>query len=215
MAARVILVCPSKGKNRPRNEEPATVLFKRPDSRGLKFVMIPSRSGFLLLGETMNPIASNSEAVQILSYPNKPDRIKQLDTFLSDRVKAVLVDHRAEDGLAFVRECRSGRRRYICKSFRVGVDPKYAMQPATAIILERNATGNVAIEEAAKQFELTEREQETVQLLLQGLTSKEIAGRMGISPNTVKAFLRLVMVKIGVSTRSGIVGRIAGLREEA
>jgi DNA-binding CsgD family transcriptional regulator len=30
---------------------------------------------------------------------------------------------------------------------------------------------------------------------------------MGISPNTVKAFLRLVMVKMGVSTRSGIVGR--------
>ena len=51
-------------------------------------------------------------------------------------------------------------------------------------------------------------------MLLQGLTSKEIAVRMGISPNTVKAFLRLVMVKMGVSTRSGIVGRIAGLREE-
>ena len=83
-----------------------------------------------------------------------------------------------------------------------------------AIILERNATGSVVLGEAAKQFELTEREQETVQMLLQGLTSKEIAARMGISPNTVKAFLRLVMVKMGVSTRSGIVGRIAGLREE-
>jgi DNA-binding CsgD family transcriptional regulator len=46
--------------------------------------------------------------------------------------------------------------------------------------------------------------------LLQGLTSKEIAQRMGISPNTVKAFLRLVMVKMGVSTRSGIVGKIVG-----
>jgi len=49
-----------------------------------------------------------------------------------------------------------------------------------------------------------------VEFLLQGLTSKEIANRMGISPNTVKAFLRLVMVKMKVSTRSGIAGKIAG-----
>ena len=33
---------------------------------------------------------------------------------------------------------------------------------------------------------------------------------MHISPNTVKAFLRLVMVKMDVSTRSGIIGKIVG-----
>jgi DNA-binding CsgD family transcriptional regulator len=54
---------------------------------------------------------------------------------------------------------------------------------------------------------LTQREQETVKLLLQGLTSKEIAVRMEISANTVKAFVRLVMIKMGVSTRSGIAGK--------
>jgi len=51
-----------------------------------------------------------------------------------------------------------------------------------------------------------------VEYLLQGLTSKEIAARMNISPNTVKAFLRLVMVKMKVSTRSGIAGKITGPR---
>jgi DNA-binding CsgD family transcriptional regulator len=40
------------------------------------------------------------------------------------------------------------------------------------------------------------------------LTSKEIATRLEISPNTVKAFVRLVMVKMGVTTRSGIVGKL-------
>ena len=43
---------------------------------------------------------------------------------------------------------------------------------------------------------------------MHGFTSKEIAARMKISPNTVKAFLRLIMLKLRVSTRSGIVGRI-------
>jgi len=47
-----------------------------------------------------------------------------------------------------------------------------------------------------------------VQFLREGFTSKEIAQRMNISPNTVKAFIRLVMVKMGASTRSGIVGMI-------
>jgi DNA-binding CsgD family transcriptional regulator len=51
-----------------------------------------------------------------------------------------------------------------------------------------------------------------VEFLLEGFTSKEIAERMKISPNTVKAFIRLVMVKMGVSTRSGIIGKLAGSR---
>jgi DNA-binding CsgD family transcriptional regulator len=68
----------------------------------------------------------------------------------------------------------------------------------------------VKLTEIAERFGLTARERETVQYLLEGLTSKEIAQRMKISPNTVKAFLRLVMVKMGVSTRSGIIGRIVG-----
>jgi DNA-binding NarL/FixJ family response regulator len=53
------------------------------------------------------------------------------------------------------------------------------------------------------------REQETVELLTLGLTSKEIASRMNISPNTVKAFFRMVMTKMAVTTRAGIVGKIA------
>ena len=38
--------------------------------------------------------------------------------------------------------------------------------------------------------------------------SKEIADRMTVSPNTVKAFLRLVMIKMGVSSRSAIMAKI-------
>ncbi len=64
--------------------------------------------------------------------------------------------------------------------------------------------------EISETYGLTAREQETVQFLLEGFTSKEIAQRMMISPNTVKAFIRLVMVKMSVSTRSGIVGKIVG-----
>ena len=78
------------------------------------------------------------------------------------------------------------------------------------VILERQSNEAVTITEISERFGLTAREQETVQFLLEGLTSKEIDQRMKISPNTVKAFIRLVMVKMNVSTRSGIIGRVIG-----
>jgi DNA-binding CsgD family transcriptional regulator len=66
----------------------------------------------------------------------------------------------------------------------------------------------MSISEIAGRYNLSAREQEAVEFLLSGLTSKEIADRMKISPNTMKAFLRVVMIKMGVSTRTGIVGRV-------
>jgi len=68
-------------------------------------------------------------------------------------------------------------------------------------------SGSVRGFPGGQQYNLTSRELQAVELLMDGLRSKEIALRMQISPNTVKAFLRLVMLKMGVSTRSGIVGR--------
>ena len=47
-----------------------------------------------------------------------------------------------------------------------------------------------------------------VKLLLQGLTSKEIAVKMSISPNTVKAFLKLAMAKVGASNRTALIARL-------
>jgi DNA-binding CsgD family transcriptional regulator len=172
--------------------------------------MAPSNNGFLLLDAGLNLIASNDPALQILCFPSEAERIKQPKVFLSDRVRTALVDPRNQERPAFVKEFRSGKRRYICKSFQVDCNGRSPVQPAFAVLLERDAAASTGISEISEQFDLTQRERETVEFLLQGLTSKEIATRMNISPNTVKAFLRLVMVKMKVSTRSGIAGKIAG-----
>jgi len=103
---------------------------------------------------------------------------------------------------------RSGKRRYRCRVFVLARSGK-AAQATTAVLLERLAPGSRDLSAVAKQFRLTLREQETVELLTLGLTSKEIASRMNISPNTVKAFFRMVMTKMAVSTRAGIVGKVA------
>lgn len=174
--------------------------------------MAPSNSGFLLLDAELNLLASNDPALQILCFPSDISRIKQPKVLLSDRVRTTLLDHHHRDRKVFVREVQSGKRRYLCKTFMVNCNGHASPQPAFAVLLERAAAGIVNSAELSERFALTQRECETVEYLLQGLTSKEIAARMNISPNTVKAFLRLVMVKMKVSTRSGIAGKITGAR---
>jgi len=168
-----------------------------------------SQPGFLLLDKSLGPVASNHEAIQILTYPNLPERIKRIDIFLGDKIRASLVSRQSSNGLDFVKEFKSGQRRYFCRSFGLGTVGKTTSLQA-ALLFERCSSGTTALAQIGQDFELTQREQETVEFLIQGLTSKEIALRMKISPNTVKAFLRIVMVKMGVSTRSAILGKVIG-----
>jgi len=78
-----------------------------------------------------------------------------------------------------------------------------------ALLFERPPFAELSLKRRVwKDFELTRRERQTVELLLQGMTTKEIAQSMGLSPNTVKTYLRQIMTKMRVSTRTGIIGKI-------
>jgi DNA-binding CsgD family transcriptional regulator len=51
-------------------------------------------------------------------------------------------------------------------------------------------------------WSLTEAEDRTMSLVVRGLTNKEVAGLLGVSPNTVRNTLARVFEKVGVSRRS-------------
>ena len=165
-----------------------------------------SMPGLLLLGPQKDLIASNAEAIMILSYPSKPGKGKQLTALVADKIPMELL--RAVPQGRTIAEFVSGRRRYICTGH--GLDMPGMSKGTTAILLERVASPEVTLYGISKKYNLTAREREAMGHLLRGLTSKDIAQEMSISPNTVKAFLRLVMTKMGVSTRAGLIGRVAG-----
>jgi DNA-binding CsgD family transcriptional regulator len=189
-----------------------------------------TRPGLIVVDTSLNLVASNTEAIQILTFPEPLEKIRHLDSWLTNKIRAHLVERQTQRPTAFVGEFRSAKRTYLCRSFPLDVnsngngngnqnggnhhveDDNGSGVPTALLVLmmERRSNGATKLAEVAERFGLTAREQETVQLLLQGLTSKEIAQRMQISPNTVKAFIRLVMVKMNVSTRSGIIGKIVG-----
>jgi DNA-binding CsgD family transcriptional regulator len=167
----------------------------------------PSSAGLLLLDSRLNPIFVNRTAVQILSYPQDPATLKDLDAFLARKIRSTFVSQSSLHEPAFPCEIRSGKRLYLCRSFQGDSVIARHDRPWVAVLLERSPANSVSLRQISERFHLTIREQEVLQFLLQGLTTKEIAVKMDISPNTVKAFLRLIMVKMGVSTRSGIVGK--------
>jgi len=171
--------------------------------------------GFLLLDSSLNPVAFNHEALEVLAFPEKLDQIKYPSLFIADKVRTVLVNHRDSEKVSFSKIYKSGLRRYTVRPFRLDCNDHNRSSYWTALLLERYSSTNWTLPELAQQFDLTAREGQVVELLLQGMTSKEIASRMNISPNTVKAFLRLVMVKMDVSTRSGILGKMVGFTPQS
>lgn len=78
-----------------------------------------------------------------------------------------------------------------------------ALDPlATARLLHRlRAAG----EAAARPEPLTPREIEVLRLLVEGLTNKAIAARLGISDHTVKFHIGAIMGKLGASSRTEAV----------
>jgi DNA-binding CsgD family transcriptional regulator len=166
-----------------------------------------SAAGFLLLDSLLSPLSFNGEAVQILSYPDNVENLASSE-LLTEKIRSRLITQPSPGESVFVKELRSGRRRYSCRAFLIDSNTKEPCQPTTAVLLERGPYGLVPLSQVCQQFNLTQREQEVLVHLLQGIRNKEIANRMNISPNTVRAFLRLIMIKTGVSSRSAIVGKI-------
>jgi DNA-binding NarL/FixJ family response regulator len=106
-------------------------------------------------------------------------------------------------------EFLSGRRAYRSRTFRLDPTVRNGRRPEhlTVVVLER-AGGSPATMARCKAFHLTDREAQTVSLMAQGLTVKEIASAMHISSNTVKSFIKLVMVKIGAPNRASVIAKI-------
>ena len=167
----------------------------------------PSDAGFLLLDSSLRPIYANQDAVRVLLYPDMPKASKAAMQSVKMRVQALLQDHLPTLGAPSLVEFLSGRRRYLLRAFSLDAHVKAPLQPAFAVLIERGHHVLLELANVCSQYNLTNREFETMRLLLDGLTSKEIASRMKISPNTVKVFLRQIMLKMGVTTRAGIIGK--------
>jgi len=175
-------------------------------------IVWPPVTGFIVTDGSLKPLFANNEAISILTYPGAG--VQSLTDVFHKKVLPGMnansaYSHKADGQMAS--KVKSGRRTYYCHAFLLSNNGKGSTSGATLIVLERGMSGPVALSQISKQFNFTQREHQAVTLLLEGLSNKEIAESMGISANTVKAFLRMATIKMGAQSRFGIVTKILSL----
>jgi DNA-binding CsgD family transcriptional regulator len=167
-----------------------------------------AEAGLALMDLSLRIIASDRGAAAILNYPNQPGDNSELESCIPMEIQDMIRSHKPTELSSVKAHFRMGKSEYTCRAYVVESYNGVATQPMVALHLEKDSSATEAIYEVAAKYHLTDREQEALRGISLGLATKELAERMNISPNTVKAFLRLIMIKMGVTTRAGIVAKI-------
>lgn len=162
--------------------------------------------GVLLLQLDFTLLYANQAAERILSYPAPEHDPATFPAAVQERIRRLFDADTLEtsDPRLSLLKLTSGRREYVCRPLRLdGV----ARPPILALLMERPVRAS-ELSEVGRRFHLSPRERETIGYIALGLTTKEMAQRMRVSPNTIKQFVRFTMTKMGVTTRTGIVGKL-------
>lgn len=164
-------------------------------------------AGLVLMDLSLRPIAADGGAAAILNHSTQRGTKPEIVSIPREILDAIR-GRKPTDLSSIKTHLRVGDSEYTLRAYLVESRNGSMTQPMVALHLEKDSTASDAVYEVASTYHLTEREQEAFRGILMGLSTKELAERMNISPNTVKAFLRLIMIKMGVTTRAGIVARI-------
>jgi DNA-binding NarL/FixJ family response regulator len=93
---------------------------------------------------------------------------------------------------------KNTRAKELCQAIKAVANNQIQLSPEAAALLIQPAKTLPA--EALP--ELSEREQQVLELLAQGLSNKEVAQRLGMAENTVKTHVSAIFVKLGVQSRT-------------
>jgi NarL family two-component system response regulator LiaR len=138
-------------------------------------------------------------------------------------VRAIELVHQAQPGIRIVALSSFGEDQLVKAAMRAGATsyllknitaadlaaairatcaglPTLAPEVAPALVEAASVTP-----QAGPALELTRREREVLALMVDGLSNVEIAGRLRVSPYTVKSHISSILGKLGVSSRTQAV----------
>ncbi len=162
-----------------------------------------AQAGIVVMDLSLKPVAMDRGAAAILNGTGR-----ESEFHLPPEV-AQFLRGRKPDELALARtQFTLGAQKYSCRAYVAEPERDSAGRPLVVLHLQKEISPGEAMCEVAANYHLTYREQQALRGISMGLTSKELAERMNISPNTVKAFLRLIKVKMGAATRAAMVAKL-------
>lgn len=199
--------------------ELSTFIFHHPKAT---FIIYHPKSAFILYHPmakgTKERITYSTEAGRILSIsasspknrlPPSPDL-----SFLCSRWRGLLDKRSAHAGCpkkegryCFIDFHMTQRRRYEIRGIALSDYNPSSLKEIREymFILEEDRTEDGILFDLLKDLNLNRREKEIVRLLIAGQGNKEMAHHLGISLNTVKGYIKLLMRKLGVNSRVEIL----------
>ncbi len=215
----------------PAREVRVLVVEDHPVLRGVVRLACEHTPGLALAGE----VATGEEAVE-LCRRLRPDvivldlalagQIQGLDvarTVRAERLGArILVLTGRTDEQALFEAIRAGADGYLEKTagvrfiadalLRVGAGERvFTPEQERVAVAELGRLARQARESSGVRASLTERELQILELVSRGLSVKQVASRIGLSPRTVETHLAKLYRKLGVRNRVQAVSRAAAL----
>jgi DNA-binding NarL/FixJ family response regulator len=164
--------------------------------------------GAVLMNYALQVIACDAGAEAILRSQNQRSRMNGAALAIPQEILSLTASYKHGNTTSARTTVQIGGYHYICRAHVMEPQNRTAMQPMVMLHLQRDTAAADAVRQIATEYDLTDREEQALLGLARGLTSKEVAEEMEISPHTVKAYVRLIMIKMGVSRRAAIVGKL-------
>jgi two-component system, NarL family, response regulator LiaR len=88
----------------------------------------------------------------------------------------------------------------LVRAIRAAHSGRSTLSPEASQALVQSAS-----QPPAPGLDLTEREREVLALMVEGLNNTQIAGKLGVSPSTIKSHVSNILSKLGVASRTEAV----------
>lgn len=124
-------------------------------------------------------------STQVIALTSFADEILVQSALHAGAIGYLLKDVSANDLAQAIRAAKAGR--------------STISHEATQILI------NASNQEPTPGHDLTEREREVLVLMVEGLNNTQIAGRLTVSPSTIKSHVSNILAKLGVASRTEAV----------
>jgi DNA-binding CsgD family transcriptional regulator len=164
--------------------------------------------GLMLMDLSLKSLALDRGAAAILDYPDQPGFEPEPASFVPREILDVVQKRKTSELPLDKKLFRTAKNEYTCRAYLLESPDGGATQPIVALLFEKVSSPNDALEEICDKYNLTRRERDVVRAMSMGLPNAEMARGMNISPNTLKSFLRLIMLKMGVKSRLALIAKL-------
>jgi DNA-binding CsgD family transcriptional regulator len=167
-------------------------------------------SGVVVLDESGEILYLNQEASSILSTLSSDNAPDHDSTHINKVIlEAIKKDPGSlSDPVSTIIQCPETDSTYSLRAMPLDKPHKKGKSCIMVLIEGVTIYRKFDIDVVQKQFGLTKRETEVTFCLTKGLTNKEIANILSLSPETVHDYIKQIMKKFNTTTRTGIVGKV-------